>query len=300
MNRSLFVAAAGVALLVLVFSSCASGMSRADLAAEYFNIGNAFLDLDQPDRASEYFVRALDLDPDLRVAEFNLARAYMNANRYIEARGVLEDLLEIDPDNTIVLKAYGYVLYQQGSSREAEDVFGQVVMINPSDVDAWFNRALIARQRGDLEEADSFIGRARELDRTASDVSRLYALVQYETGTPNARELLEEVHAAQPDDLEILEALARSAFTDGDYAVARDLADDLVNRDPAEAGYRFLQARVAFIGLEDTDLGVVALRQALERDFQDVEALNELLEQVDSEIRDLVEALMIDFGFEGE
>ncbi len=300
MNRSFFTAAAGMALLVLVFSSCAGGMSRADLAAEYFNIGNAFLDLDQPDRASEYFLRALDLDPDLRVAEFNLARAYTNANRYPEARGVLEDLLQIDPENTIVLKAYAYVLYQQGFSREAEDVYRRVVTINPSDADAWFNRALIARQQGDLEEADHAIGRARELDRTAADVSRFYALVQHETGNPNARQLLEEVHTAQPDDLETMEALARSAFADGDYAVSRGLADELVSRVPAEAGYRFLQARVAFIGLEDTDIGVVALRQALERDFQDTDALRELLEQVDSETRDLVEALMIDFGFEDD
>ena len=298
MTRGLVSAFIGLALIGLVVSSCASGMSRSDLAAEYYNIGNAFLELEQPQRASEYFVRALDLDPALRVAEFNLARAYMNANRYTDAREVLEALLRIDQENTLVLKAYGYVLYQQGAPDEAEEIFERVITINPADADAWVNRALIARERGDLPAADHAIRRARDLEEDASDIARLYALIQYETGNEDARELLEDVYASQPEDVEVANALARSSFADGDYAVAAELADALATEEPQDANHRFLQARIAFVGLEDTESGVVALRQALERDFSDTEGLSELLDQVDSETRSLLEALISDFGYD--
>ncbi len=293
-QRSATVAAAVLAVLTVM--SCASGMSRADLAAEYFNIGNAFLELDRADRAAEYFLRALDLDPSLRVAEFNLARAYITAHRYSEAQEILEQLLERDSDNTLLLRSYGYVLYRRGMTGEAAATFERVLEINPSDTDAWYNRALLARAQGNSDTAHSAITRARELDSGAPDIERVYALVQFDRGVAGAHELLAEVHARNPDDLEILGVYARSSIQTGDYAQARDLAAELVTREPGNGGHRFLQARVAFVGLEDHESGIVSLRQALERDFDDEEAIATLLDEIGPEERTLVEALLSDFG----
>lgn len=286
-------------LLVLLLASCATGLTREELAAEYFNIGNGFLELGRPDRASEYFVRALDLDPGLRVAEFNLARAYVDAGRYADARDVLELLLDVDPDNTLVLRSYGFVMYRLGYPEDAVEAYEAVLDINPSDADSWFNLSLLARERDDLDAAYRSIRRARDLDPSADDIVVELGLIAHERDSPEARDLLEDAYETSPENSRVLFALAERSFEAGEFAQARDLSEELVSQEPEVGAHRFLQSRIAFTGLEDSDRGVVNLRQALERDFRDEAALSRLLEELEDDDRALVEALLSDYGLDG-
>ncbi|MFP4511105.1 MAG: tetratricopeptide repeat protein [Spirochaetota bacterium] len=287
-------------LVVLLLVSCATGMTREQLAAEYFNIGNGFLELERPDEASEYFVRALDLDPSLRAAEFNLARAYADAGRYTDAREVLELLLDVDPENTLVLRSYGFVMYRLGYPEEAVESFEAVIDANPADADSWFNLSLLARERGDMDEAYRTIRRARDLEPSADDILVEYALIAHDRDDPEARDLLDEAYEVAPEDTRVLSAFSERSFETGEFAQARDLSDELVSREPEVGAHHFLQARISFVGIEDSERAVVSLRQALERDFRDEAAIATLLDELETDDRELVEALLADYGLGGD
>lgn len=280
--------------LLILLSSCATGVSREDLAAEYVNIGNAWLELDEPEEAAEYLVRAVDLNPELAEANFNLARAWLEVDRVGEAIDVLEELSREDPRNTLVLRTLGVAYYRAGNISAARQAFEDALEENERDADSLYNLGVIEAEEGNHDRSINLLEQARELDDGA-DVVRAYGLALFEQGRYEEAEAeLSDVAEEYPEDPRVLEARARIAEEAEDYAEAVSQYETLVQLEGDHAEARFRLARIRLVATEQQEAGIADLRAAIEQGFDDTAALELLLADLQGDTYELVEGLLLD------
>ena len=82
-------------LAALLFSGCTSQVQQKDLATEFFNLGNAYFELQKYDKAIEYYMQAIELDDTLIKANYNLARVYIEKNDFNKAQEILRAIILI-------------------------------------------------------------------------------------------------------------------------------------------------------------------------------------------------------------
>ena len=89
----------GVALL---FAACVTSESAKQIASDYYNIGNAFFDLGQYEKAVTYYQDALRADPGMVKADYNLALTLVRMKRIDEAVVILKRLRPSEPEPVLV------------------------------------------------------------------------------------------------------------------------------------------------------------------------------------------------------
>ncbi|MDD1748842.1 MAG: tetratricopeptide repeat protein [Methanothrix sp.] len=96
------------------------------------------------DEALEYYERALQIDPDNKLAWINKANALTMLNRTDEATGAYQEALNItnkslmaDPEDSDLWAEKGLLLHNVGSSEEAVKAFANATHIDPMDEISW-------------------------------------------------------------------------------------------------------------------------------------------------------------------
>lgn len=74
-----------VSLSLLILFSCVTKRDEADIANEFYNVGNAFFDLEDYDKAEDYYLRVLDIDQDFHKARYNLIYIYVHRKNFSKA-----------------------------------------------------------------------------------------------------------------------------------------------------------------------------------------------------------------------
>ena len=108
-------AAPFLALVLVAFVSCAT-TRQADLARQWYELGNSWLDKGDWKRAGQAYSRALALDPYFSGASYNLARALTESGDYDRALKALDELAKSDPGNVKILASRAYALYKKGDA----------------------------------------------------------------------------------------------------------------------------------------------------------------------------------------
>jgi tetratricopeptide (TPR) repeat protein len=152
------IAAFLAAALALATASCASAPA-VNIAREWYELGNAWLDKGEWKRAGEAYSHAIALDPSFSGASFNLARALAEAGDYDGSLRIIADLAKRDPKNIRVLSIRAYALYKKGDAAAALKAYRAVLDLDPYSPDAVFNAALLELASGDASAA------AIDLDR---------------------------------------------------------------------------------------------------------------------------------------
>ena len=70
----------------------------------YYNMGNAWLHLNQPDKAEKALKKAIELKPEYVKAHYNLGVVYWQLAKYKEAAGSWETTLKFDPNHKAALE----------------------------------------------------------------------------------------------------------------------------------------------------------------------------------------------------
>lgn len=284
-----------VALTCVVIVSCATELSRNELADEYVNIGNAYLDLDEPERAAEYFVRAADLNPDLPVASFNLARAWLEVDRVAAAIDLLEELADEDPENTLLLRTLGVAHYRAGNVSGARGAFKAALEENERDADSLYNLGVIEADEGNYDDAVAYLERAHRFD-DGEDIARELGLALFALGrNEEAGELLSDLPDID-EDATVLRALGAISVRGEAYGEAVEWYERAAEADRDDPQARFELARIRLVYIEEREEGIADLRAAFDRDFEDEDAINALLAGLEGETLDLVEGVLIDEG----
>ncbi len=298
-SARVLMCAIGIGVLV---TGCATDMTREELAAEYYNLGTAYLELGEPERAAEYFLRAIDLDREFVEADFNLARAYVEGDRISSAISVLSSLLAEDPQNTTLLRMLGYAYYRAGDDERAREYYESALAENEADVDALYNLGVIESEGERYEDALAYLERAEALD-DGEDIARALGLVLFALDRDEeAAERL--VGLTDPDDdeidVEVMWALAEIDRRTGEFATALERYRAVSEADVDDPRPRYKSAEIRLLHIDEEEAGLADLRSALERDYSDTDRLELLLADLEGTRRELVEGIIIDAGFEIE
>jgi len=289
-TKSVFFAAAA---FVLMLFGCAGTPGETGAAADYYNIGNAYVELGQYDRAVDNFQKALRLDPRLAKADFNLALTYARMKRTAEAETILRRLLQTDPQNTRLLAALGWAYHADGREEDALGQYDAIIAISPADTDALYNSGIILWKLGRKAEA---IDRLRtELSKSPDDTDALFAAGQLllDLDDPaGSFDMLSRYLEKKPDDKDALFSVADGAERMQKYSRALDAYDKIIAADVGQAKAWFGEARLLLTVVQDSERGLKALDRALGAGFKDAAAIKVLLETPTLLERDKVEAAL--------
>lgn len=195
------------AVCLLVFCSCSttgfadlfSGSSQASnetLAAEYYDIANAYYELKKYDKAIEYFEKTQDLLPEENLTiTYNLARIYAIRNKWGDAEEYYSRIFNHDQNNSTIGMAYAYVLAKQGKSMEASALYRGFYERNPADKKLLANYILVLLELDEDYEASQLFEELKTLDEESEEAKKVSDAIKKKAD--EAAALLEE--SEEPD-----------------------------------------------------------------------------------------------------
>ena len=279
---------AAVALALLLAAICGSlvaacaSTQRADVARNWYELGNAWLDKGDWKRAGEAYSKALALEPSLVGASFNLARALTESGDYAGALRALAELAKRDPGNVRIASARAYALYKKGDVKAALDAYRSVLALDPYAPDAVYNAALLELAVGDAGVAAVDIERLTTVTPTDGQAFLLLGRARDKNGEPDAALVAyEKARTLGKADAAALERMGALYEKGRRYSEAMDALDAAVKADPKRASAWFSLARLRLIVASDSDKGLAALKSALDAGFSDKDAAKALLDEPD-------------------
>ena len=216
-------------------------------------------------RAIEYYLRAIEIDPSFAAAYSGLADGYIflsdfgnmpQGEAYQLARSAAEKALAIDPDSPEAHTSMGLLLNSLRHSGEAETHFLNALEVNPNYVNAllWYCNNLNNQYR--VSEGMGLVMRAMNVDPLSHNVRRNYALQMSRVRRfDDAQNEIQAFIAAKPDDPMPYELW-------GDLFMAKGLPQNAVpmfrNAHRLRPGDIYMAAQNVDAGLALDDEGLVA------------------------------------------
>ena len=175
----------------------ASHMTRPDQWTSHYNMGNYYLDLQNPGQALVSYETALMLEPKAVLALVNASMAHARQGQNDKAEALLIRALEIDPESSVVHFNMGLIKAEQNDVVKAEGHFREALKADPQLHEAAFNLGiLISNTKPD--EAITLCRRAYELNPNPKYAYTL-AFYQHQNGKSNdAVKVLLELIENQP------------------------------------------------------------------------------------------------------
>lgn len=280
-----------------LFLSCATGIDEKEVAPVYYNLGNAYVELGEFEKAAEAYLQALSMDDSFAQATFNLAKVYVEQGETEKAVDVLKELIEKDPENAILLSALAYTKTLQDKTEEALALYEAIIERDPVNKNALYNAGVIEWR---LERSEAALSRFREvLEIDSEDEGTLYniALIYEELGrTEEAVDYLSVYLQRKPEDLDALKRIAALYFEDEYYAKAMDIYDRIIEITEEVPEVFFRKAYIFLTVIGDTEEGQTMLEKAVMAGYKEEEQYRELLSHPDLLIRDELEEYLLEKG----
>jgi tetratricopeptide (TPR) repeat protein len=264
--------------VALLLAACVTSQSGKQIASDYYNIGNAFFDLGQYEKAVTYYQNALRADPGMVKADYNLALTLVRMKRSDEAVTILKRLLTSDLKNTALMAALGWAYHQQGKDKEALDQYEAVLALSPADQNALYNSGIILWK---LTKKDDALDRFRKVLALApDDTDALFAAgsILLSLDQPkDSGDMLSRYVEKKPDDMDAWYLIAAGAERLQKYSRALEAYDKIIAIDSKQANAWFGEARLLLTVVEDPQKGLDSLDKALSSGFKDKDAVKALL-----------------------
>ncbi|KYK25530.1 hypothetical protein AYK26_05850 [Euryarchaeota archaeon SM23-78] len=132
-------------------------------AAQLSNIGVTWHNKGKYEKAAEFYVQALESDPDYAPAHNNLGVAYAKLGRYDEAIACYKEALNIDSDYSAALNNLAIAFYRMSKFDQAIEFFDKAIKANPKNTGAYNNKGLMLQKIGRKKEAFECFSRVVEL-----------------------------------------------------------------------------------------------------------------------------------------
>jgi len=132
----------------------------------HYNLGFAWHQAGQMDKAKDAYEKAVALDPQYSRALTNLATIYRKEARFEEALEVFHTALKHDPQQIETLNNLGLTYTSMGQYQSAINTFQSALQFNSTQAEVWFNLGLAYRDSNQSNAAFKALSRALELDPT--------------------------------------------------------------------------------------------------------------------------------------
>ena len=190
----------GLAVLIVCFTAvaglCAKGNADSETAKAYFEIAQAYTEVSNYDKATEFYLKAAKDPAHKNAAEFNLARVYGLQGDWGKAKSILERQYKAAPGNVLIAKAYAYSLAATGNEAYACEMYKRLYDEDSENPEAALNYARILILSKRYDEATSFI---TELKPRLTESADNKALAELEEKIEKAREKPEKQKAETKD-----------------------------------------------------------------------------------------------------
>ncbi|MBN1798025.1 MAG: tetratricopeptide repeat protein [Spirochaetales bacterium] len=284
---------------VMFLCGCETVVTGKELAQEYYNLGNAYYDIEKYEDAVFFYNKAIELDNTLFSAQFNLAFSYVKLGDSEKAITILNVILEKDPHNVDTLKLLGYACHMLGDEEQALVAYDNILAIAPEHKDALNNKAVIYWKLKKYEEAEAAF---RMLLKTnPADFEALYNLgdllfemKKYE----DAAFFIEQCIEAKPEDTKAYLKLASVYMALEKYYKVLDAYEGALAVDKKLKEAWFFKAALLLTKVQDPDKGLTYLAQALELGYNDKNEIRKLLSDPALLEKDDVYKLFREKGFE--
>ena len=275
-----------------------SGVPPSEAAAAYYDLGNAYFELERFEDAISAYSRALELDDAILQAGYNLARVYIETGRMSKGIEILEKMLEADPENSVLLSTVAWAEYRSGNLIAALTGYERVLARIGNHRDSLYNAAMVARRLGKNTEAVDYL--ARYFDEY-EDKTVLPYLGRWEIESGSLEKgisRLEQHAAEEKPEIEILILMGETYETLDRFGDSVKAYGEVLDKDSSRSEIRFEIARILLEEIEDYAAGMDELEKALDSGFEDTDAMRLLLENARSYYLTEAEVLFSGKGFD--
>lgn len=243
--------AQGLGELAALFDSDPVGQQAVGL-----RLATLYLQRGELQLASQICRSLLEHDPRNATVLNLLGAVQMQAGRFGDARTSFEQALALDGEHVPARVNLGKLSAVQGDLAEARNVFEEALRQRPSSVFAMVQLADVERRSGRIQDAERWLQKAIGADsRSLSATLALVDLYLESDRSADALRIAREAESREPDNLDVLEALARSHLADA----RQDLASGVYQRMAQSAGFDTQQLlRVARLQAQVGELGAAA------------------------------------------
>lgn len=137
---------------------------KPDDADAFNNLGMAHVDLGNPEKAVVYLREAIRLKPDDAKALNNLATIYVGSGQLEKAAGYLQEAVRLKPDYADALNNLGSVYGRLGQFEKSLEQLRRAIEARPDFSTAHFNLGVTLVQLGRYAEATAICRTLREID----------------------------------------------------------------------------------------------------------------------------------------
>ena len=207
-----------------------------------FNLGRAFMSLNQREAARQQFSQAIHFDPKFVLARIALAQIELTTGEYGRAVVSAEQIVALDDKNGPARLIRATALRQMGKKEEARAAFEALLAMYPKSDQALLQFAILNAMEGRTREAEALYRKSFEVN--PGNLGGLLAIVQSQLEKNKPDEALQMVRAEAaryPDRADLAITLA-------------DLEMRLGHVDAAIAQYRTLLAKQTTIPAVSGDI----------------------------------------------
>jgi tetratricopeptide (TPR) repeat protein len=252
-------------------------MPPEEVAQVYYNLGNAYFELEKYELAVSAYLNALALDASLPQAGYNLARVYIEKKEYERGLAALEELLEEDPGNSLILSTIGWTYYLMEDFEKALEIFGEILERTPTDQHGLYNAAVLSWKLDRKEEALGYFRRL--FSETGEDETqyRIASLLMDMERWDEAIDVLDDYLSRKPDDPNAYYDLGIAYTAERYYGKALAAFEAGIEIKKTDPLFHFERAVILLLYIENVDEGLKALEAAVKSGFKDSERILGLL-----------------------
>ncbi|NOZ05926.1 MAG: tetratricopeptide repeat protein [Chloroflexi bacterium] len=133
-------------------------------AAGQLQAGKDALKGGKTSEAIQQLEQAVTTNPESVEALFNLGNAYMDAEQFDKAIASFQSVLALEPKHADARSNLGVAYYRKGDMKQAVEAFQKAVELSPQDAEIQYNLGGSLAQMNRLDEAIAAFQKALELD----------------------------------------------------------------------------------------------------------------------------------------
>lgn len=270
-----------LSLLALTLPSCVTGVPPTKVAEVYYNLGNAYFELNNFNSAVNAYLHAIELDQSMVSASYNLARVYIESKQIDKGMDLLNDLLEDDPENSVLLGTLGWALFLTDDLSGSLDVYKGILERIEDDDNALYNAAVLSLKLEHKEEALSYFSKLYDLKQDPMLLFRIGSLSLELEKIADAISYLAAYKEKNPEHFETLLALGRAYAIDELYFESLSAYDAALTIEEGDRNALFEKAEILLKYVEDEENGLASFNSAVENGFKNKERLQELINYPD-------------------